>query len=126
MSKKTCKDCLHCYIDSAYEVYCSGMPWYYPSSDNYPVALDKKACEYFLERVKPTLFDAITESPYVLAEELVTLDCDGWWAYVGIGKRESYPTREQAVAVTVEKLMKVLESTVIPKAPTKGSEEDNE
>lgn len=53
---------------------------------------------------KPTLFDRITASPEVLAEELVTLDCDGWWAYVGFGKRESYLTREDAIAETVKKL----------------------
>ena len=51
-----------------------------------------------------SVFARITASPEVLAEELVTLDCDGWWAYVGIGKRESYRTREEAIAATVEKL----------------------
>ena len=56
---------------------------------------------------KQTLFDRITESPEVLADELVTLDCDGWWAYVGIGKRESYLTREKALEATVAALKEV-------------------
>lgn len=51
-----------------------------------------------------TVFEQITESPEMLAVELVTLDCDGWWAYVGIGKRKSYSTREEAIVATVEKL----------------------
>lgn len=54
-----------------------------------------------------SVFARITASPEVLAEELVTLDCDGWWAYVGIGKRKSYPTREEAIAATVAKLKEV-------------------
>jgi hypothetical protein len=48
-----------------------------------------------------TVFHKITTSPEVLANELVTLDCDGWWAYIGIGKRKSCRTREEAIAVTV-------------------------
>lgn len=56
---------------------------------------------------KNTLFHKISASVETLANELVTLDCDGWWAYVGIGKRKSYPTREEAFEVTVEKLKEV-------------------
>ena len=54
-----------------------------------------------------TVFDLITKSPETLAQELVTLDCDGWWAYIGIGKRKTYRTREEAIAATVAKLKKV-------------------
>lgn len=58
---------------------------------------------------KQTVFEKITKSPETLAVELVTLDCDGWWAYVGIGTRETYPTREEAIAATVAKLKEVAE-----------------
>lgn len=51
-----------------------------------------------------TVFETITASLEVLANGLVSLDCDGWWAYVGIGKRKTYPTREEAVAATVKGL----------------------
>lgn len=59
--------------------------------------------------VVPTVFDRITASPEALAEELVTLDCDGWWAWIGIGKRKTYPTREEAIDATVAKLKEVAE-----------------
>lgn len=62
-------------------------------------------CGYWKQ--KPNLFDQITASPEVLAVELVTLDYDGWWAYVGIGKRKTYPTREEAIAATVARLKEV-------------------
>lgn len=51
-----------------------------------------------------TIFDQIIQSPETLAVELVTLDCDGWWAYDGIGKRRTYLTREEAITATVAKL----------------------
>lgn len=108
MSSKTCKDCLHCSVDDG-EAYCEGMPWHYPFGGSDLVALDKEACERFLERRKPTVFDQITASPEVLALELVTLDCDGWWAYVGIGKRKTCQTREEAIAATVKALKEVIE-----------------
>ena len=55
-----------------------------------------------------TVFNQITASPEVLAKELVTLDCDSlWFAWVGIGRREAFSTREEAIAATVEKLKEV-------------------
>jgi hypothetical protein len=91
MSEKTynkCEDCRNYYkCDSAWDgdVACDGF-----KSD---------------ER---TLFDRITESPEVLAKELVHLDCDSlWFAWVGIGRREAFSKREQAIAATVAKLKEV-------------------
>lgn len=101
-----CKDCLHCTVDGD-EVLCVDMPWHYPFGGSDSTTLDKEACEHFLEREQPTLFGLITKSPETLAQELVTLDCDGWWAYIGIGKRKTYRTREEAIAATVAKLKEV-------------------
>ena len=70
MDKKTCKDCLHCTIDGN-EVLCVDMPWHYPFGGEDRTELDKEACEHFLERDKPTLFDQITRSYETLAEKLV-------------------------------------------------------
>ena len=67
-------------------------------------------CEMFELKTIPTLFERITASEEVLALELVTLDCDGWWAYVGFGKRKSYPTREEAIAATVKELKEVCDA----------------
>lgn len=112
MSEKTCKDCLHCSIESADEVYCSGMPWHYPFGGSDIVTLDKEACEHFLERDKPTVFHRITASPEVLAEKLVyhvkekadsgtynywrsTISCDVWLK------------KAEAIAATVARLKEV-------------------
>lgn len=55
-----------------------------------------------------TVFHRITASPEVLAKELVTLDCDSlWFAWVGIGRREAFSTRDEAIAATVAKLKEV-------------------
>lgn len=62
-------------------------------------------CHHYLPK---TIFHRITTSPEVLAKELVTLDCDSlWFAWVGIGRREAFSTREEAIAATVEKLKEV-------------------
>lgn len=69
----------------------------------YPDAI---ACDLYRD-TSPTLFQKITSYPGALAVELVTLGCDGWWAYVGFGKRKTYPTREEAIAATEEALKEV-------------------
>ena len=115
MSKNTCKDCLHCSIENADEVYCSGMPWHYPFGGSDTVTLDREACEHFLERDKPTLFDRIATTPETLAEKLVykticvavnrvTYSC--WKSTI---TDESYRTKEEALAATVERLKEVVE-----------------
>lgn len=71
MSNKTCKDCLHCFIENKNEVYCVDMPWHYPFGGSDSTTLDKEACEHFVERDKPTIFDHITQSYEMLAEKLV-------------------------------------------------------
>lgn len=114
---KTCKDCLHCSIEGAGEVYCSGMPWHYPFGGSDTTALDKEACEHFLERDKPTVFDRITASPEVLAEKLVYCvkfvtvggkGFDRWYStLLPFDKDIYFYSREKAIAVTVEKLKEV-------------------
>lgn len=113
MSKKTCKDCLHCSIDED-EVFCSGMPWHYPFGGSDVVTLDKEVCKHFLERDKPTVFDRITKSPEALAEKLVYCEeperfCENAsWCSVLLGK-VSYATKAKAIADTVAKLKEVVE-----------------
>ena len=57
-----------------------------------------------------TLFDRITASPEVLAEELVTTsydefkDCTVYWAWLGNGRREAYCSKPEAIAATVARL----------------------
>lgn len=104
---KTCKDCLHCSIEGADKVYCSGMPWHYPFGGSDTVTLDKEACEHFLERDAPTLFDDITVSPEVLAEKFVIKEYNhfGGSSYISILlKGEDFYSYERAVAATVAKL----------------------
>lgn len=103
MSKKTCKDCLNCSIEDTNEVYCSGMPWHYPFGGSDTVSLDKEACEYFLERREPTVFDRITASPDVLVESLVFWE--GGWTSRFI--KFTTTNREEAIAATLEELNKV-------------------
>ena len=109
MSKKTCKDCLHCSIEGADEVYCCGMPWHYPFGGSDTVTLDKEACEHFLERDKQTFFDRITASPEVLAEKLLYAPlgefCKLWYSTVLPG--EHWNVKSEAVAATVAKLKEV-------------------
>ena len=113
MSKKTCKDCLHCSIEDASEAYCSGMPWHYPFGGSDTVTLDKEACEHFLERDKPTVFDRITASPEVLAEKLTYWQYDpeqsrcGWTNNIIVG--ELYKNYHEAITATVAKLKEVAE-----------------
>lgn len=95
--ENVCKNCKHF---APKTTHCKkGVPWI--SEDD--------SCNNFEQKTKMTVFQQITESPETLAVELVTLDCDGWWAYIGIGKRETYPTREEAIAATVAKLKEVAE-----------------
>ena len=89
MSKKE-KNCLNCRIHWDRERLCEVCRW----EDN----------------DHPSLFYQITRSPEVLAKELVTSDCDSlWFAWVGIGRREAFSTREEAIAATVAKLKEVVE-----------------
>lgn len=100
MKNKTCGECKHLNRELAFCRAC-GAKW---------ISIkDATNCKYFEQIQPPTLFDRITGSPETLAQELVTLDCDGWWAYIGIGKRESYLTREEAIAATVARLKEVAE-----------------
>ena len=121
MSKKTCRDCLHCSIDGADEVYCYGMPWHYPFGGSDTVTLDKEACKHFLERDKPTVFHRITASPEVLAEKLVyQRNCKiihqndkstmEYWTYSwksSVITGQSFETKAEAIAATVAKLKEV-------------------
>ena len=97
MSKLVCKNCKSIAVE--YEDYCGGTSYYRCKTCGQRGDKDK-----FTQQ---SVFDRITASPEVLAVELVTLDCDGWWAYVGIGKRKTYPTREEAIAATVARLKEV-------------------
>lgn len=93
--ENVCKNCKHF---APKTTHCKkGVPWI--SEDD--------SCNNFEQKTKMTVFQQITQSPEMLAVELVTLDCDGWWAYVGVGKRKTYPTREEALAATVAKLKEV-------------------
>ena len=114
MNTKTCKDCLNCSVDDG-DVLCSGMLWHYPFGGSDVVSLDKEACEHFLERKKPTVFDQITASPEVLAEKLVyeirsTDPVFGgtyyWWCSTII-PGEKWKKREEVFSATVEKLKEV-------------------
>lgn len=108
MDKKTCKDCLHCTIDGD-EVLCVDMPWHYPFGGEDRTELDKEACEHFLERDKPTLFDQITRSYETLAEKLVVEYRHGVkdYAYYSTVTCELYNTKPEALAATVAKLKEV-------------------
>lgn len=112
---KTCKDCLHCSIEDTDEVYCTGMPWHYPFGGSDTVSLDKEACEHFLERDEPTVFDRITASSKALAEEFVEpYTCWGEDGQLETRWRTNFrelsgmlfDTREEAIAATLEELNK--------------------
>jgi hypothetical protein len=79
------------------------MPWHYLFGGSDTVSLDKEACEHFLERDKPTVFDRITASPEVLAESLVFWE--GGWTSRFI--KFTTTNREEAIAATVAKLREV-------------------
>lgn len=112
MSKKTCKDCLHCTVDDD-EVLCVDMPWHYPFGGEDRTELDKEACEYFVERDKPTIFDLITQSPETLAENSVYVhvvgeeDEEKEYFFATPWTVELYETIEAAVAAAVAKLKEV-------------------
>lgn len=127
MCKKTCKDCLHCTVDDD-EVLCVDMPWHYPFGGEDRTELDKEACEYFVERDKPTVFDRITASPETLAEKLVYKTAVEGQKTVydrrgrGVGVRsyiyyvwkssvtgdDTYTSEKEALAATVARLKEVL------------------
>ena len=65
---KTCGECLHCAVDGD-DILCVDMPWHYPFGGSDTTTLDKDACEYFIEREKPTNGDKIRE---MSDEELAT------------------------------------------------------
>ena len=110
---KTCKDCLHCSVDDD-EVLCSGMPWHYPFGGSDTVALDKEACEYFLERTRPTVFDRITNSPEVLAPNFVyhamtdEYGRDYWGSSLLAGR--FWKTEPEAISATLAELKKAWKS----------------
>ena len=114
---KTCKDCLYCSIEGADEARCSGMPWHYPFGGSDTTALDKEACEHFLERDKPTVFDRITASPESLAPKFIFKQWhafDGKWGWFSLllmaGDKIDSPwfeSYEEAYDATVEKLKEV-------------------
>lgn len=109
MSKKTCKDCLHCTVDGD-EILCVDMPWHYPFGGSDSTTPDKEACKYFVERDKPTLFDQITQSHETLAEKLVVEYRHGVkdYAYYSTVTYELYNTKSEALATTVAKLKEVV------------------
>ena len=111
VSKKTCRDCFHCSIEGADEVYCCGMPWHYPFGGSDTVTLDKEACEHFLERDKPTVFHQISASPEVLAEKLVYVGLfDGMWLWRStLLPNKGFENKAEAIAATVAKLKEVAE-----------------
>lgn len=111
---KTCKDCLHCSIEDAGEVYCSGMPWHYPFGGSDSTTLDKEACEHFLERDKPTVFASITSSPEELAPQFIFKQWhafDGKWEWFSLLLMDDdelnsprFKSYEEAFNATVERL----------------------
>ena len=109
MNNKTCKDCLHCTVDGD-EVLCVDMPWHYPFGGEDSTTLDKEACEHFLERDKPTLFDLVIKSPETLAENSVYVhvecnsDGEKEYFFATPWTDELYETIEAAVAAAVVKL----------------------
>lgn len=114
MENKTCKDCLHCSIENTDEVYCTGMPWHYPFGGSDTVSLDKEACEHFLERDEPTVFQRITASPEVLADKLVYTwghlchngDVKIYWKSTILPDAVFY-SKYEAITATLEELNKV-------------------
>lgn len=111
MSNKTCKDCLHCSIENKNEVYCSDMPWHYPFGGSDTTTLDKKVCEHFVERDKPTIFDHITQSYEMLAEKLVyeesLIKPDGTYVcryFSTIIDGGCWLDEEEAISATIAKL----------------------
>lgn len=109
MSKKTCKDCLHCTVDDR-DVLCVDMPWHYPFGGSDKTTFDKDACEYFIER-KTTVFDKITANEEALAEKLVYY-IEGKHSPFGRRWKSTltgdvcYVNRSSALEATIEELKK--------------------
>jgi hypothetical protein len=100
MTSKTCGDCkFHCKSGN----FCShhGTPWLTESNG---------ACKDFEPIPKQTVFQSITQSPEVLAAEMVFWghDKDGEW-YTSHLLDEDYQTEAEAIAATVAKLKEVVE-----------------
>lgn len=100
MSKLVCKNCKS--ISVEYEDYCGGTSYY-----------RCKTCGQWGDKDKftqPTVFDRLTASPEVLAEEFVEMMYDrvaGDYRYYSMLTGEFYNSREEAIAATVEKLNEV-------------------
>lgn len=92
MSNRICERCKSSVV----------VPW--NNVKDFYKCMNCSAMGYSEKFPEKTLFNRITASEETLANELVTLDCDGWWAYVGFGKRKTYPTREEAFDATVAAL----------------------
>jgi hypothetical protein len=103
MSDTYCRDCRACkYIDGKAWCACRAKD----ISD-----VDPK-CDCF-RRKRPTLFDRITASPEVLAEEFVEMMYDrvaGDYRYYSMLTGEFYNSREEAIAATVAKLKEVADA----------------
>ena len=94
---KTCGDCSKCKNRKVIATCgCIGI-----------VTDDIPACNKFEQR-KKTLFDKITASPEVLAEELIHVDFeDIEFPYIATLTGKCYKTWEQAVNKTIKKLKEV-------------------
>ena len=112
MTRKTCKDCLHCTVDDD-DVLCVDMPWHYPFGGSDRTELDKEACEHFIERDKPTLFDMLTQSPEKLAKNSVYVhvvsngDGEPEYFFATQWTGDLYETIEDAEAAALAKLKEV-------------------
>lgn len=100
MSSKTCKDC------AAWQ-HNTYREWHYCAQGQGDICSgDKKACKYFKSA---TIFQKITESPEVLAEEIIFCihdDSEFWWTSNILDKY--YNSRAEAIAATVSKLKEVV------------------
>jgi recombinational DNA repair protein RecR len=100
MSIKMCNECRRCDGDQ-----CTYF-------DNYSDRESTIACILF-EPKNPTLFDRITASPEVLAPHFVFLkavivtNINPQQQWLSTLKGDVYPTREEALAATLEELNKV-------------------
>ena len=103
MSNLICKNCKSVAVE--YEDYCGGTQYYRCKTCGQRGSKDKFT--------QLTIFGQITQSPEMLAKELITTtydeykDCNVYWAWLGNGRREAYYAKAEAIAATVAKLKEV-------------------
>lgn len=114
MSKVNCKDCQFYHNGRCEELgeYTTpgecGCSWFAPRTNKTVVLLDN--AWRIAEEKKPTVFERITQSPEVLAENLVVEYRHGVkdYAYYSTVTGGLYNTKAEALAATVAKLKEVV------------------